>query len=84
MELVREHGTAVVVHEYWTMVDHSPLRNGAEWLPGPKRFALVSGEPVRRIDETTFQVLATGLILSKQVKAYAITTKSRLPSLPPG
>jgi tripartite-type tricarboxylate transporter receptor subunit TctC len=24
----------------------------------------------------------TGLILSKQVKAYAITTKSRLPSLP--
>ncbi|MEA2854763.1 MAG: hypothetical protein QOE02_4784, partial [Rhodospirillaceae bacterium] len=37
----------------------------------------------KQVDMTCDQATnTTGLILSKQVKAYAITTKSRLPSLP--
>jgi putative tricarboxylic transport membrane protein len=37
----------------------------------------------KQVDITCDQATnTTGLILSKQVKAYAITTKSRLPSLP--
>jgi hypothetical protein len=59
----RPGGTQVVVNEYWQMVDHSPRRNGTDWLPGPKRFALETGEVVRRVDEYTFQVVNTGEIL---------------------
>jgi hypothetical protein len=59
----RPGGTAVVVHEYWQMVDYSPRRNGTDWLPGPKRFSLETGEDVRRVDEYTFQVVRTGEIL---------------------
>ena len=37
----------------------------------------------KQVDMTCDQATnTTGLILSKQVQAYAITTKSRLPSLP--
>ena len=44
-------------------LDHSPLRNGTDWIPGPKRFALETGEGLRRVDEYTFQVVRTGEIL---------------------
>ena len=53
----------MIVNEYWQMVDHSPLRNGTDWLPGPKRFALENGEVLRRVDEFTFQVVRTGEML---------------------
>lgn len=59
----RPGGTEVVVHEYCRMVDHSPRRDGTDWLPGPKRFALATGEALRRIDEYTFQVIDTGEIV---------------------
>ena len=68
--LVRTHrarrpgGTEVVIHEYCRMVDHSPRGNGTDWLPGPKRFAIQTGEPLRRVDESTFQVIATGEIVT--------------------
>jgi hypothetical protein len=67
--LVRTHRTQrpgggfAVVNEFWEMVDHSPLRNGIDWLPGGRRYALQSGEPVRAVDEITFQLVATGEIL---------------------
>ena len=59
----RPGGAVVVVNEYWQMVDHSALRNGTDCLPGPKRFALETGEVLRRVDEYTFQVVRTGEIL---------------------
>lgn len=59
----RPGGAEAVVNEYWQMVDHSPRRNGTDWLPGPKRFALATGEAVHRVDEYTFQVARTGEIL---------------------
>ena len=59
----RPGGTQVVVNEYWQMVDHSPRRNGTDWLPEPKRFALETGEVLRRVDEYTFQVIRTGEVL---------------------
>ena len=45
------------------MVDHSPRLNGTDWLPGPKRFALHSGEVLRRIGDYTFQIIDTGEIV---------------------
>ena len=60
----RPDGTPILVQEFWTMVDHSALRNGTDWLPGPKRFALSTGGAVRKIDETTFQIAATGQVLT--------------------
>ena len=60
----RPGGAEVVVNEYWQMVDYSPRRYGTDWLPGPKRFALESGEVLRLVDEFTFQVVRTGEILS--------------------
>lgn len=59
----RRGGAEAVIHEYWQMVDHSLLRNGTDWLPGPKRFALSSGASLRRIDEFTFQREDSGEIL---------------------
>lgn len=55
--------TEVVVYEFCQMVDHSPRRNGTDWLPGPKRFVLQSGEALRRIDDYTFQIIDTGEIV---------------------
>jgi hypothetical protein len=59
----RAGGAEVVLNEYWQMVDHSPRRNGTDWLPGPKRFALETSEGLRRVDEYTFQIVRTGEIL---------------------
>lgn len=59
----RPGGAEVIVHEYWQMVDHSPRRNGTDWLPGRKRFVLATGEDLRRVDEYTFQIVRTGEIL---------------------
>ena len=56
----RPGGTDAAVHEYCEMIDHSLLRNGSDWLPGAKRYALSTGEPLRPIDAGTFQLLATG------------------------
>lgn len=57
-------GDEVLANEYWEMVDHSPFANGTGWLPGPRRYRLSTGEPLRWIDETTFQVEVTGQILT--------------------
>jgi hypothetical protein len=46
------------------MVDHSALSNGTDFLPGGRRLALRTGEPVRRIDELVFQLVSTGEILT--------------------
>ena len=59
----RRDGSPVQVNEYWQMVDYSPRRNGTDWLPGPKRFALEDGDALRRVDEYTFQVVRTDEIL---------------------
>ena len=67
--LVRTHraarpgGGEVFVHEYSQFVDHSLRRTGADWVPGPKRFQLESGELVRILDEGVFQVVPTGEVL---------------------
>lgn len=45
-----------LVHKCWKMVDHSPRQDGSDWLPGGKRFALTTGESVRRVDEIAFQI----------------------------
>ena len=65
----RPGGAVVVVNEYWQMVDYSPRRNGTDWLPGPKRFALGTGEVLRRVDEYTFQVVRTGDTLRTSANA---------------
>jgi hypothetical protein len=59
----RRDGSLVKVEEYRLMVDHSLLRNGSDWVPGPKRFVLETGEGLRRIDDATFQGERTGDIL---------------------
>ena len=67
--LIRTHraarpgGGVILVHEYSQFVDHSLRRTGADWVPGPKHFALDSGEPVRMLDEGIFQVVSTGEVL---------------------
>ncbi len=67
--LIRTIGQRVrVVARFWCtnysqFVDHSLRRTGADWVPGPKHFALDSGEPVRMLDEGIFQVVSTGEVL---------------------
>ena len=59
----RPGGGEVTVVEYCQMVDHSPLRNGTDWVPGPRRYALESGQLLRKVDDATFQDQTTGDIL---------------------
>lgn len=59
----RPGGQQVVIHEIWEFVDVSLRRDGTEWVPGGKRYALSTGETVHRIDEFAFQLAATGAIL---------------------
>lgn len=59
----RPGGGEVLVHEWWEMVDHSALRTGTDMVPGGRRYALAGNDEVRRLDEVTFQVVATGEIL---------------------
>jgi len=60
----RPGGGLLVVDEFWEMVDHSPLSNGSDYLPGGKRFAVKGGEAVRRVDEAVFQLVSNGEILT--------------------
>lgn len=59
----RPGGSEVLIDEYWTMVDHSPRHDGSNFLPGPKRLALRTGETVHKLDEFAFQIAATAEVL---------------------
>ena len=59
----RPNGAEALVDEYCEFVDVSPRQTGAEYLPGPKRFTLRTGEPVSVLDELTFQNVRTGEVL---------------------
>lgn len=59
----RPGGGEVLVDEYWEMVDHSARYDGSDYLPGSRRLALRTGEPVIRLDEIAFQVVATAEVL---------------------
>ena len=45
------------------MVDTSARFDGSSWVPAGKRFALKTGEPVRKVDEGIYQLVPTGEIL---------------------
>ena len=53
----------MLVDEYCEFVDMSPRRSGTDYLPGPKRLALRTGEPVTLLDEITLQNARTGEVL---------------------
>jgi hypothetical protein len=59
----RPAGLEALVDEIHEFVGMSPRRSGVDYLPGPKRRALRTGEPVNLIDELTLQNARTGEIL---------------------
>lgn len=59
----RPGGAEVSIAEYWTMVDTSPRFDGSNMVPAGKRYALTTGEPLRKVDEGVFQLTATGEVL---------------------
>ena len=59
----RPNGGEVLVDEHWDFVDMSPRQSGTDYVPGQKRFMLRTGEPIRELEEETFQNERTGEIL---------------------
>jgi hypothetical protein len=59
----RPSGAEALVDEVQEFVDMSPRRSGEDYLAGPKRLVLRTGEPVNRIDELTLQNARSGEIL---------------------
>ena len=53
---------AIVEHQH---VDHRLIRGTQRAYPGARRFALATGEPVRVIDERTYEVVETGELLCR-------------------
>jgi hypothetical protein len=60
----RPNGEEVLVDEYRDMVDTSPLFSNTDLVPGMKRLALRTGEPVHKIEEGVFQLVQTGEIIT--------------------
>ena len=48
----------IVIYQEW--IDASTMDDPGAKIPGMKRLATSSGEAVNRIDEKTFQIVATG------------------------
>jgi hypothetical protein len=59
----RPNGADTLVDEIQEFVDVSPRRNGTDHIPGPKRLALRTGEPIYRVDELTLQNARDGEVL---------------------
>jgi hypothetical protein len=58
------NGDEMVLYEYQQFEPHLTM-SGLDRRAGAKRFALDTGELVRRIDEDTFEIVATGEALFK-------------------
>jgi hypothetical protein len=50
------------VHEFQEFIDAGG-KDGADWIPGMRFFELGNGSKVNYINETTFEVVQTGMIL---------------------
>lgn len=61
LSAARPNGETLVVHEFQSFIDattyDSPVR---QWLPGLKRLETQNGRAVNFIDESTFELVATG------------------------
>lgn len=59
-------GRAYTIDEHTTYIGVSTLdATGPQWLPGLKQLS-VDGEPVNSISETEYEIVRTGLRLSRQ------------------
>ena len=63
-EMMGDDGAAYTVYEYQEFIDASSM-DGVEWLPGLKRLELANGLHVNHIDDDTFKVVVTGIILRR-------------------
>jgi hypothetical protein len=58
------NGDELTLYEYRSFVPHLTAL-GIRREPGGNRLALDSGEPVKRLDDNTFAIIATGERLAK-------------------
>jgi hypothetical protein len=77
----RPNGAELLVDEYWDFVDTSPRFTGTSYAPGMKRLALRSGGEVRQLDETAFQLVSSGELLTDVRVVSTGTSQTVLPEL---
>lgn len=57
-----EDGRRFVVNEYQEYID-AGTKSGDDWIPGMKYLELSDGSKVNYLDENSFQIVQTGMIL---------------------
>jgi hypothetical protein len=77
----RPNGAELLVDEYWDFVDTSPRFTGTSYAPGMKRLALRSGGEVRQLDESAFQLVSSGELLTDVRVVSTGTRQTVLPEL---
>jgi hypothetical protein len=59
-----ESGSARTVDEFTTSVRHAPISGPEQWIKGTRSWQL-GGQPVNKLDDTTFEIAATGERLTR-------------------
>ena len=59
-----EDGRSFVVDEYQEYID-AGSKDGDDWIPGMKFLELGDGSKVNYIDENTFEIVRSGIILRR-------------------